>query len=325
VFKAVVCAYSEVGYRCLAALLDAGADVPLVFTHSDAPGEERWFGSVHQLARTRGVPTVTVEDPHTTAWSERIAALAPQYLLSFYYRSLLEERLLRLPRWGALNMHGSLLPKYRGRAPVNWALVNGERQTGATLHFMVAKPDAGPIVSQEAVAIGINDTALTVSLAVAAAAARLVARCMATLAAGPPAGEAMDLSRGSYYGGRKPEDGRIDLGWPALAIHNLIRAVAPPFPGAFVELGARRVLFEGSRWTDEPARHAALAPCLYAEAGSLYLDCGDGRRLAVVGVRIGDERVDAEVLTRRYGRAPLPLAPHAEGRVEDEETAHSRG
>ena len=324
-FRAVVCAYSEVGYRCLAELLDAGVDVPLVFTHAAAPGEQQWFGSVLQLARSRGVPTVTVEDPHGAGWCERIAALAPQYLLCFYYRALLDERLLRLPRWGALNMHGSLLPKYRGRAPVNWAILRGERQTGATLHFMVPKPDAGPIVAQEAVAIGIDDTALTVSLAVAAAAARLIARCLPALAAGPPSAEAMDLTQGSYFGGRKPEDGRIDLAWPALNIHNLIRAVAPPFPGAFVDLGARRVLFEGSRWTDEPVRHAALAPCLYAETGSLYLDCRDGRRLAIASVRIGEERLDAAALVRRQGRAPLSLAPQAEGRLEDEETAHTRG
>ncbi|MGH8148392.1 MAG: formyltransferase, partial [Steroidobacteraceae bacterium] len=223
-----MCAYSEVGFRCLEALLDAGVRVPLVLTHEDSRGEQPWFGSVRRLATERGVEVSSASAAGDDV-IRRVAALAPEYLLSFYYRSLLGADLLGAARWGALNMHGSLLPRYRGRAPVNWAILNGETETGATLHYMVRKPDAGPIVGQERVPIGSDDTALTVSLAVAAAAARLLARSLPLLAVGPPAGLAMDLGSGSYYGGRTPEDGRIDWAWPAARVHNLISAVAPPF------------------------------------------------------------------------------------------------
>ena len=307
-FRAVVFAYSEVGLRCLRVLLDRGVDVALVFTHVDAPGEKQWFGSVERLAAERGVEVVSPGDVNQRAWIERVAALRPDYLFSFYYRAMLPEPLLRAARWGALNMHGSLLPKYRGRAPVNWAILNGESSTGATLHFMVSKPDAGPIVAQRAVPIGIDDTALTVSLAVAQAAAELLMHTLPLLAAGPPPSRPMDLAAGSYFGGRKPEDGRIDWSWPAMRVHNLIRAVAPPFPGAFTDLGRQRIVFEASRWTGERAAHRDAAPCLYSERDEhVYLDCADGLRLEIAALAIGGNSLDARAFGRRYGGAILSL------------------
>jgi methionyl-tRNA formyltransferase len=307
VFRAVVFAYSEVGLRCLEALLEQRVQVPLVFTYEDAPNEAVWFGSVARLARERGIETVTPRDPNTEEWIRRVAALAPDYLFSFYYRSMLAERLLGCARLGALNMHGSLLPKYRGRAPVNWAILNGETRTGVTLHYMVAKPDAGPIVAQETVSIAIDDDALTVSLAVDGAAAALLARCVPLLAAGPPVGRAMDTTQGSYFGGRRPEDGRIEAAWPAARIHAMIRAVAPPFPGAFAEVGSHRILFVQSHWTGQPAAHPGGA-CLYVDTdGRLYLDCMDGLRLHVPRIAIDGRTLAAEDFARLYRGAPLHL------------------
>ncbi|MGH8219610.1 MAG: formyltransferase [Steroidobacteraceae bacterium] len=306
-FRAVVFAYSEVGYQCLQRLLDSRVDVPLVLTHEDSESEQPWFRSVARLAAERGIETATPSDPARPEWLERIAALAPEYVFSFYYRRMLDARLTACARWAALNVHGSLLPKYRGRAPVNWAILNGETETGATLHYMVAKPDAGPIVAQERVPIGSDDTALAVCLAVAEAAARLMRDELPKLAAGAPVGREMDLSRGSYFGGRRPEDGRIDWDRPAASVHNLIRAVAPPFPGAFTELGGRRLIFAGSRWTGEPARHPELAPCLYEEGEALYLDCADHVRLALAGLVLDGEPVGAQALRRIAGPRPILL------------------
>jgi methionyl-tRNA formyltransferase len=314
VFRAVVFAYSEVGVRCLEALLQHGVEIALVFTHEDSATENAWFGSVAKLAADHGIEVVKPVNPDSTEWVQRVAAVAPDYIFSFYYRSLLAAPLLAAARWGALNMHGSLLPKYRGRACVNWAILNGETQTGATLHYMVGKPDAGPIVAQEAVAIGIDDTALIVSHALAKAAARLLVRWLPTLAAGPPPGRPMNLSKGSYFGGRTPEDGRIDWSWPASRIHALIRAVAPPFPGAFTDLASQRLLFAGSNWRAEKSAHPELAPCLYVEDGRLYLDCSDGIRLAIVALTVDAMSVDVDSFRRRYGEAPLPLSTTASKR-----------
>jgi methionyl-tRNA formyltransferase len=307
VFSAVVFAYSEVGQRCLQLLLDQGVQVPLVFTHEDQVGEQRWFGSVAALAAARGVRAVTPQDPAAPDWLAEIHALAPDYILAFYYRALLPPQLLALPRWGALNMHGSLLPHYRGRAPVNWAIANGETQTGATLHYMVPRPDAGAIVAQEAVPIGPNDDALAVSMAVAAAATRVLAGALPAMAAGPPPARAMDLAAGSYFGGRRPEDGRIDPHWPGLRVHAMIRAVAPPFPGAFLDVAGRRVVFASSRLTAQAAAHPALAPCLYALDGQLFMDCQDAVRLHLGGVIIDGVACDGREFQERCGSEPWRL------------------
>ena len=306
-FSAVVFGYSEVGTRCLQVLLEHGVEVPLVFTHQDQPGEQRWFGSVAELARAQGVRAVTPAHPAAPQWLEQIRRLAPDYILACYYRSMLPSQLLGLARWGALNMHGSLLPRYRGRAPVNWAIANGETDTGATLHYMVERPDAGPIVAQQAVAIGPNDDALAVSMAVAAAAARVLTAALPVMAAGPPPGRPMDLALGSYFGGRRPEDGRIRPDWPGMRVHAMIRAVAPPFPGAFLEVEGRRVVFASSHLTGEPPRYPQAAPCLYALQGRLYLECQDGIRLQIGAVIIEGTALDGREFQERFGPQPWRL------------------
>ena len=230
--RAVVFAYHDVGCRCLGVLLDQGLEVPLVVTHSDDPKENLWFGSVAALSRARGIETITPGDPNTAEFVARVRGLKPDFLFSFYYRSMLGLALLAIPARGAYNMHGSLLPKYRGRAPVNWAVLHGETQTGATLHEMVEKPDAGRIVDQEAVPILPDDLAVDVFGKVTAAAERVLARSLPGLVDGSAVLRPQDLSRGSYFGGRKPEDGRIDWSQSAKRIHDLVRAVAPPYPGA---------------------------------------------------------------------------------------------
>ncbi|MGH9577564.1 MAG: formyltransferase family protein, partial [Terriglobales bacterium] len=157
--RATVFAYHNVGVRCLEVLRAGGVEVRLVVTHKDDPNEKVWFTSVAERARLYGIPVIAPQDPNTAEVIESVRSSAPDILFSFYYRSMLGPGLLALPSLGAYNVHGSLLPKYRGRAPVNWAIVQGERETGATLHEMVVKPDTGRIVDRERVPILPNDTA----------------------------------------------------------------------------------------------------------------------------------------------------------------------
>src|SRR5512144_3044265 len=157
--RAIVFGYHQVGVRCLRVLLAHRVDVALVVTHADSPGDSIWFDSVAAVASENDIPVRTPEDPNTPELVADIAALAPDFVFSFYYRRMLGPGLLAIPGLGALNMHGSLLPKFRGRAPVNWAVLEGERETGATLHYMVDKPDAGDLVAQMAVPILPDDTA----------------------------------------------------------------------------------------------------------------------------------------------------------------------
>ena len=288
---AVVFAYHDVGARCLRVLFDQKVDVRLVVTHRDDPAETVFFESVAELARSRGRDVETPEDPNAPAFIARLQAIAPDFIFSFYYRSMLSPAVLATARRGAYNMHGSLLPRFRGRAPVNWAILKGERETGATLHEMVAKPDAGGIVDQEAVAIGDNDLAIDVMRRVIEAAGRVLRRSLPQILDGSARPVAQDLARGSYFGGRRPEDGRIDWSRPAREIHDLVRAVAPPYPGAFAALEGRRARILQTWWGDVPS---GLPP--QASPGTVarldtrtFVRCGDGRWLEMRRVEIMGE------------------------------------
>jgi methionyl-tRNA formyltransferase len=284
--RSVVFAYHNVGVRCLSVLLAHDVDVACVVTHRDNPGETIWFDSVAELAARHGIPVIVPEDPNDPAIVAELAAMKPDFLFSFYYRLMLKAPLLALPRAGAWNMHGSLLPRYRGRVPVNWAIINGERETGATLHEMLEKPDAGGIVAQQAVPILPDDTALDVFNKVTLAAEMALDRILPDLLAGRAAARPQDLAAGSYFGGRKAEDGRIDWSRPAAEVHNLIRAVAPPYPGAFSDTAQGRLdVLRSLHPTGESGPHDGR-PTLFARDGRLYAECGDGRLLRLLAVEL---------------------------------------
>jgi methionyl-tRNA formyltransferase len=308
VTRAVVFAYSEVGVRCVRELLAQGVESPLLFTHDDDPAESAWFGSVRRLAESHGIRVESPDSPNTPDWIAAGRQASPDFLFSFYYRHMLDKEWLAVPRRGALNMHGSLLPKYRGRAPVHWAIINGEPVTGASLHYMVGKPDAGALVDQQSVPILENDTALDVSIKVAEAAAQVLRRSLPALVEGTAAAVKLDLGGGSYFGRRRPEDGRIDWRCTARAIHDLVRAVAPPFPGAFTEVNGCRLAILETRVDALPVRYKAQAPCLYAADGNWYADCVDGRRLRIVRLAIGGEPVEPAHAPPALARQPLALA-----------------
>jgi UDP-4-amino-4-deoxy-L-arabinose formyltransferase/UDP-glucuronic acid dehydrogenase (UDP-4-keto-hexauronic acid decarboxylating) len=240
--RAIAFAYHNMGVIGVRALLECGFDVPMVFSHRDDPGENRWFGSVAEECRGRGIPVHVPGNVNDPPWPETIRAASPDLIFSFYYRSMLGKEILSIPRLCAMNLHGSLLPKYRGRAPVNWVLVNGETETGVTLHVMTEKPDAGDIVAQAAVPIAFEDTALTLYGKMEKAATRLLSEILPGIAAGEIPRRRNELEKGSYFGGRKPEDGRIDWNRSAVEIYNLVRAVTRPYPGAFATLSGEKCL-----------------------------------------------------------------------------------
>jgi methionyl-tRNA formyltransferase len=270
--RVLVFAYHDVGYECLALLLARGVDVIAVFSHEDDPGETIWFKSVAELARARGVIVHTPRTIATPEWIARIKALRPDLIFSFYYRQLIPAEILDLARLGAYNMHGSLLPKYRGRAPVNWAVLRGESQTGATLHVMVRRPDAGDIVDQERVLIGTEDTAYEVFSKVTAAARAVLERQLGNLLAGRVPRRPQDEAQATYFGGRRPEDGRIDWRLAAPEVFNLIRAVTRPYPGAFTDVDGRRFFI----WWARPQGDGRGIPGEVLSAAPLTIGCGGG-------------------------------------------------
>lgn len=297
--SAVVFAYHDIGVRCLETLLELGVDVRLVVTHEDSPSEQIWFGSVREVAEKNGIPVITPDDANSESTLARVEQIAPGYIFSFYYRQMLGQQLLDIPSSGAFNLHGSLLPKYRGRVPVNWAIIHGEQETGVSLHRMEIKPDAGNLLAQRAVPILRNDTAFDVFQKLKCAAETLLMETVPAMLEGRISEVPLELDKGSYFSGRKPEDGRIDWRQPARDIHNLVRAVAPPFPGAFFDIDSHRVELLGSYIRGEPARHDG--PAIYVEDGHFQADCSDGCRFQITNLCIDGEQVEPEGFQAIFG------------------------
>ena len=300
--SAVVFAYHDVGVRCLLTALACGIRVPLVVTHRDSPSETIWFGSVAETACDQGLPVVFAEDLDVAALQAAVTAAAPDFLFSFYFRNLLPASILAIPKSGAYNMHGSLLPKYRGRVPINWAIIHGETETGATLHEMTVKPDAGAILGQTPVPILPDDTAHDVFGKVVVAAEQTLWRVLPDLVGGTPFRMENDLARGSYFGGRRPEDGRIDWRARARQVHDLVRAVAPPYPGATTSIGGVPLTIERTRLLpDRSPPDGDGGPLALVEHDRCLARCGDGAWLEIVRATIDGRAFDEAALAERLG------------------------
>lgn len=272
--RTVVAAYHNIGCAGIEALLRNGYDIAAIFTHVDDPTETIWFESVAELAASHNIPVYAPEDINHPLWIQRIKELSPDWIFSFYYRAILKSDILDIPSAGCLNLHGSLLPKYRGRCPVNWVLVNGENETGVTLHYMTAKPDAGDIVCQKKVAISNEDTAKSLCKKMEQASAEMLDDFLPRLKDGTAPRQVQDHTQATYYGGRRPEDGRIHWGDSAASIRNLVRAVTRPYPGAFSHLGDRKCLF----WdvSEVSGSDTDAAPGTVLSTEPLVIACGTG-------------------------------------------------
>ena len=230
--RIAVFAYSQVGSACLEDLIRDGANVAVVYTHEDDPKEEIWFRSVKRTALDSSIEVRTPAKIDSDEIS-RLREIAPDLIFSFYYRAMIPKEALDIPKLGAYNIHGALLPKYRGRACVNWAVINGERETGATLHVMTEFADRGDIIAQKAVPIEFEDTAHNVFLKVTEASREILMSTLPSLEMGTAKRYPQDESEATKFGRRRPEDGEIDWNRSADEIYNFVRALTHPFPGAF--------------------------------------------------------------------------------------------
>lgn len=266
-----VFAYSEVGYVCLEELLKKGANVAIVFTHEDAADENIWFRSVKDLALSHKIP-VRAGSELSQGAAELLSDMRAELIFSFYYRAVIPAKVLEIPSLGAYNMHGALLPKYRGRACVNWAVLNGETETGSTLHVMTARPDRGDIVDREKVAILYEDTAHDVFLKVAEASRKIISRSLDALEAGTARREPQDESLATEFGRRTPADGLIDWNKTAAELYNMVRALTRPFPGAFTLADGGKMYVWKSRvlsGTAKPGEVVSSSPPVYGTGEGL--------------------------------------------------------
>ena len=283
-----VFAYHTFGARALDALLARDERVVAVVTHPDDPAEGDWFESVAEIARVHGLPCLAPSSPNLPDVVRTLRELAPDLILSVWYRRLLGPELLALPPVAALNLHGSLLPAYRGRAPLNWVLVNGERRTGVTLHHMTLEADAGDVVAQQPIDIEPDDTAVTLYTRMVKVGVDLLLETYPAVLAGTAPRIPQDQARATVVSRRRPEDGRVEWTWPATRIGNMIRAVAHPYPGAFVGDGPRRLwLWAGSALPAAPSDAAPGTLLAIVPSRGITVATGEG---ALMLTRIQDER-----------------------------------
>ena len=306
--SAVVFAYGDIGIRCIQVLLAGGVNIRLVVTHEDDPRETRWYGSVAELAAEYSLPCIAPGSADAPALLEQVRSQQCDFIFSFYYRLMLPAELLACAGAGAFNMHGSLLPRFRGRAPLNWAIVRGARETGATLHHMVERADAGDVVDQFAVPILPDDDALAVFRKITVAAELVLARSLPKLIDGTAARIPQRLDQGEYCGRRTPDDGRIDWSKPAREIHDLVRAVAPPFPGAFTEILGERWNIHRTRVIAERAMPSRQAALMNSHEGKCVVTCIDGSLLHILAAERARRPLGLADLVGRLAHSPLALA-----------------
>ncbi|UDG79936.1 bifunctional UDP-4-amino-4-deoxy-L-arabinose formyltransferase/UDP-glucuronic acid oxidase ArnA [Candidatus Steffania adelgidicola] len=283
--KAVVFAYHDMGCVGIRALIRAHFTIEAIIIPPDVPNEKMFFESVAHLAAEHnfGIPVFSPTDINHPLWIARIKALAPHVIFSFYYRQLLCQEILDIPSIGAFNLHGSLLPRYRGRSPLNWVLLNGEKETGVTLHRMTVRADAGNILAQCNVVITPQDDAPRLHYKLCAAADNLLENILPAIREERFIELPQDDSAASYVGRRTPEDGCLCWSKPAETLANLVRAVTEPWPGSFSYAGGEKFIVWKARkrlnnTKTKPGTVLSVIPFLIAcGSDALEIQTGQGK------------------------------------------------
>ena len=288
------------------ALIDAGHDVAAAVTQ---PDREKGRGRVlappplKPVAEARGVAVQQPRRIREPAAQETLRALSPDVQVVVAYGQILPRGLIDIPRHGTVNVHGSLLPRYRGAAPVQWAIVNGERETGVTTMRIDEGLDTGPTLLSRSTPIGAEETAAELEPRLAAIGAEILVETLAGIAAGTLTPVPQDHARATLAPIIKKEDGRLDWRMPAEALARRVRGFHP-WPGTFTTwrgqpLKILRARAEGS---------GALAPGeLAADRDGLLVGCGEGTRLRLLEVQPESRRP----MTAASFAAGLRLGPGA--------------
>ncbi|MBP1204115.1 methionyl-tRNA formyltransferase [Duganella sp. 1411] len=296
--RAVAFAHHEIGLRCLKVLLAGGVDVALVVTH--AADDEALTSLCHE-ERIRCIAADGADAPQLL---DQVRGAMPDLIFSLGYGHLLPADMLAVAP--AYNMHASLLPEFRGRSPVEWAVLHDAATTGASLHEMTARPNAGAIISQMEVPILPDDTARDVSAKVVVAAEQTLWRVLPSLLDGTAPRLFNDTGAGPCLPLRTPEDGRIDWRQPARQVYNLHRAMAPPCCGAYTDIDGVRYAIERARLSGNFGNVVAvgLPAGLTVVDNCIFGVCGDGRmltisRLTADGAPVTPAQLQARLLARR--------------------------
>ena len=266
----------------LKALVAAGHEIVGVFTQPDKPknrGMKLQPTPVKEYALTVGLP---IYQPASLKGGEALAVLrelAPELIVVAAYGKILPEEILTLPPLGCVNVHSSLLPKYRGAAPINWAILNGEEETGVTIMYMAKGLDTGDIISQEKTPIDINEDAQSLRDRLADIGAKLLARTLTELAAGTAGRTVQDDSLSCYASMLSREQSPMDWNRTARQLHDQVRGLAP-WPSATAEIDGVRCKIWKTTLTGESTGRAP-GTVVQADKKALKVACGDGQMLRI--------------------------------------------
>ena len=295
----------EFAVPSLSALLDAGHDVAGVFCQPDRPrgrGHKLALCPVKALALERGVPVYQFERLRAPEGIAALAALAPELVVTAAFGQILSRALLEVPRLGTVNVHASLLPAYRGPAPINWCVIEGETVTGVTTMMTDAGVDTGDVLLQQSVDILPGETAAELGLRLAPVGAALLLRTLERMRAGDCPRAPQDHARATRHPMLSRETGRIDWSLPARRIVDLVRG-AQPWPGAFTASGEEPCKIWRAELGEDRAG-AAPGTILRADGTGLWVAAGEGAVRVLELQAPGARRMAAADYLR--GR-PLPV------------------
>ncbi len=267
-YRCALFGHGVVGELGIGVLREIGVEPVLVFGHPQSQGD--WQRGLKPVADRLGIPAVENADLDDPGLVERLSRLDLDIHVSLYFREMIPDSILSTARLGGVNLHGSPLPRYRGRAPVNWMVLNGETEGGAALHVMTSRPDGGPLLAMRTFPIGPADTAFSVLLQVERIGMEIIRDTLPRYLSGSLV-PTPQRGRSSYFGRRTPEDGRIDWTWPAARIINLVRAVTRPYPGAFADLPSGRLYVW---WAEELPGRILPAGTLVREGNRILAGTG---------------------------------------------------
>lgn len=221
-------------------------EVGAVFSHPAHPDDGNLYLSVYKTAQEAGVPAYQFNGSQQDKLYLAVKALNPDLIVVADYRYILKKEVLEIPKLGAINFHPSLLPRYRGRAPVNWAIIRGEKEVGLTVHFIDNGVDNGDILLQEKVEVDIGDTIKDIHEKLFPVYDRFACEVIRLFEQGYPPRQKQDESKATIFSRRTSADGLIDWRQNSIDIYNLIRAITYPYPGAFSYVNGKKYLIWSS-------------------------------------------------------------------------------
>jgi methionyl-tRNA formyltransferase len=265
----------EFAIPTLEKLVEAGHQVLEVVTQPDRPrgrGQKESAPPVKQAALRLGLPVYQPERIRRPEALERLRALAPDAMVVVGYGQIIPQSVIDIPPHGIFNVHASLLPKYRGAAPIQWAVVNGETRTGVTIMRIDAGLDTGDMLAKAETEIGIEETAVDLGRRLSVIGAELLVSTLATVEAGTARLEKQDSAQATLAPQLTKEHGRIDWSRPAAEVHNLVRGLQP-WPGGHSSFRGQTL----NIWRTQPVEGAAAAaPGAFCGLKPLTVGCGAG-------------------------------------------------